>query len=101
MFRSDEKSKTGLEVEKAAFEKENAELRRQLSKARHNSSIPPGKENIKPANIRRTRSLVATRFYLVATIPTGWTCQDRRREAQPNVVNLRLKALYPLAQGNA
>jgi Cu/Ag efflux pump CusA len=40
---------------------------------------------------------VATRFYLVATIPTGSTCHDKRREAQPNVVNLRLKALYPLA----
>jgi hypothetical protein len=26
---------------------------------------------------------VATRFCLVAIIPTGWTCQDRRREAQP------------------
>ena len=37
---------------------------------------------------------VATRFYLVATIPTGSTCHDKRREAQPNVVNLRLKALY-------
>ncbi|MDR2692022.1 MAG: hypothetical protein LBB73_06985 [Dysgonamonadaceae bacterium] len=28
-------------------------------------------------------SSVATRFYLVAIIPTGSTCQDRRREAQP------------------
>ena len=34
-------------------------------------------------------SFVATRFYLAAIIPTGSTCQDRRREAQPRTNRIR------------
>jgi transposase len=58
-----ETEKTQLEKEKVALEKENAALRKQLSSANlpvkdsRNSSIPPGKENIKSETIRRTRSL--------------------------------------------
>jgi transposase/regulator of replication initiation timing len=58
-----ESEKASLEKEKAILEAENAKLRKELSsfavpqKDSHNSSIPPGKENIKAQAVRRTRSL--------------------------------------------
>ena len=65
LFRNKELSNrvSSLEAEKASLEAENSELRARLLqyeqpvKDSHNSSIPPGKENLQAQVVRRTRSL--------------------------------------------